>query len=89
VQAALALAGSGFYIFRLAGASRPLYAGAAVATLYLNVFVLVAQMFLKIPSLHALAPQGSEPPFAVTQALVLLLFVVFGVLAVRRFRPAG
>ena len=61
--------------------------GCAVAALYLNVFVLVAQGFLKVPFLHDLAPTGSEPPFAITQGIVLLIFIVLGVLAARRFRP--
>jgi hypothetical protein len=52
------------------------------------VFVLVVQAFGKLPALHALAPNGSEPPFAVAQGLTLVLFVVLGVQAFRRFRPA-
>jgi hypothetical protein len=50
--------------------------------------VLVVQAFLKVPALHALAPQGKEPPFVLAQGLVLVLFVIAGILAVRRFRPA-
>jgi hypothetical protein len=65
------------------------YVVGAVACLYLNVFVLIVQAFLKIPSLHVLAPKGSEPPFVVTQGIVLILFVVVGVFAARRFRPAA
>jgi hypothetical protein len=49
--------------------------------------VLVVQSFLKIPALHALAPNGSEPPFAIAQGAVLLFYVAIGYLAVRRFRP--
>jgi hypothetical protein len=51
--------------------------------------VLIVQSFLKIPSLHALAPTGSEPPFAIAQGAVLVLFIVSGILAVMRFRPAA
>ena len=54
----------------------------------LNVFVGVVQSFQKIAFLHTLAPNGSEPPFVVAQGLVLLMFVVLGFLAVKRFRPA-
>ena len=54
--------------------------------LYLNVFVLVVQLFLKVPGLHALAPTQSEPPFAITQGVVLLLFVVLTVGGAIRFR---
>jgi hypothetical protein len=45
--------------------------------------------FQKVPALHALAPKGSEPPFATAQGIVLLLFVVAGVLSFRRFRPVS
>jgi len=34
----------------------------AMTSLYFNVFVLIAQSFMKVPALHALAPNGSEPP---------------------------
>jgi hypothetical protein len=65
------------------------YAAGAVMSLYLNVFVLVAQAFLKISMLHELAPKGSEPPFAIVQGVVLVAFVILGVFAVKRFRPAS
>jgi hypothetical protein len=44
---------------------------------------------LQVPALHALAPQDKEPPFVLAQGLVLVLFVIAGILAVRRFRPAA
>ena len=66
-----------------------IYVIGAVISLYLNCFVLVVQAFLKVPALHALAPEGKEPPFAITQAIVLVLSVVSGFLAVRRFRPVA
>ena len=75
------------YSFHLAGPWRWIYVCGSVAALYFNVFVLVVQSFLKVPSLHALAPKGSEPPFAATQGVVLVLFIVAGVLSVRRFHP--
>jgi hypothetical protein len=84
----LAAAIAGYYAFRLGGFWRPVYVVTAVMALYLNVFVLIVQSFLKVPALHALAPKGSEPPFAVAQGIFLLAFVVLGFLAVRRFRPA-
>jgi hypothetical protein len=59
-----------------------------VLATYLNVFVLVVQLFRRLPGLIALAPTESEPPFAVTQVVVLVLFVWLGVAAVRGFRPA-
>ncbi len=73
----------------LAGAWRWIYAAAAVASLYFLVFVAVAQAFLKIPALHALAPTGSEPAFAIAQIAVLAVFVGLGIAAARKFRPAG
>jgi hypothetical protein len=77
------------YTFNLAGAWRWIYVVGAVVSLYLNCFVLVVQAFLKIPALHALAPQGTEPAFVLSQGIVLVLFVIAGFLAVRRFHPAG
>lgn len=77
------------YRHRLAGRSRATYIVTAIISLYLNAFVGVVQAFLKIPALHALAPHGNEPPFAVAQGLLLLMFIVAAVVAVRRFRPAA
>ena len=86
----LAIACIALYAMKLSGAWRWIYVVTAMASLYLNVFVLVIQSFLKIPALHALAPSvpPSEPPFAVTQGVVLVLFVIAIIAAVRRFRLA-
>jgi hypothetical protein len=73
----------------MAGQWRSTYVVSATSALYFNVFVLVFQAFLKIPALKALAPTQSEPPFAIAQGVVLLLFIALGVLAVRGFRPAA
>jgi hypothetical protein len=75
------------YIFHLAGSWRWIYVVGSVVALYFNVFVLVVQAFLKIPALHALAPKGSEPPFAIAQGIVLVLFILAGILSVKRFHP--
>jgi len=83
----LALAAAAFYRFRLEGASRGIYVVAAVIALYLNVFVLVAQGFLKVPALKALAPTQSEPPFLIAQGAVLAAFVAMGIGAFRSFHP--
>jgi hypothetical protein len=85
----LAAAISARYRFHLAGAWRWVFVVGAVAALYLNSFVLVVQAFLKIPVLHALAPTGSEPAFALTQGAVLIFYLVTGFLAVKGFRPAA
>ena len=58
----------------------------AVLALYLNVFVLIVQLFMKVPALKEMAPTQSEPPFAITQLVVLLLFVLLGAASAIRFR---
>jgi hypothetical protein len=73
----------------LAGPWRGAYVVSAVIALYLNVFVLVVQLFRRVPALSALAPTQSEPPFAATQAVTLALFVILGIAAVVKFRPAA
>jgi hypothetical protein len=83
----LALAVAALYVFRLAGAWRWVYVGSAIASLYLNVFVGVAQAFQKLPFLQPLAPTQSEPPFLVAQVAVLVIFVALGILAAIRFHP--
>jgi hypothetical protein len=82
----LAIAIAARYRFHMAGPWRRIYVITAVIALYFNAFVLVVQSFMKVGALNALAPTQSEPPFAIAQGLVLLLFVVLGILAARRFR---
>ncbi len=85
----LAIACIALYAMKLAGPWRPVYVLTALVALYLNVFVLVIQSFLKIPVLHALAPSvpPSEPPFEAVQAVVLVFFVLAIIGVWRRFRP--
>ena len=85
----LAIACIALYGMRLAGVWRSIYVVTAMASLYLNVFVLVVQGFLKIPALHALAPSvpPAGPVFAVVQGIVLLFFVLVIIGAWRRFKP--
>jgi hypothetical protein len=73
------------YRFALAGGWRRTYAVTAVTALYLNVFVLIVQLFEKVPGLKALAPTQSEPPFQVTQLIVLVLFAALAILAAIKF----
>jgi hypothetical protein len=75
------------YKEHLVGAWRWIYVITAVASLYLNVFVLVVQSFVKVSALNALAPTQSEPPFAITQAVVLAIFILIALIAVVKFRP--
>jgi hypothetical protein len=86
--AVLALAFPARYTFNLAGGWRSTYVITAMIALYLNVFVLVVQLFEKVPALHVLAPTQSEKPFKLTQLVVLTIFVVVSVLATIRFRVA-
>jgi hypothetical protein len=72
---------------QMVGHWRLVFVITAAVALYLNVFVLVVQLFLKVPVLKAMAPTQSEPPFAVTQFVVLLVFVAIGIAAAIRFRP--
>jgi hypothetical protein len=73
---------------QFAGRWRWIYAVSIVFALYLDVFVLVFQGFLKVPALHDLAPTQSEPPFAIAQGVTLLVFIALGIAAVKKFRPA-
>lgn len=74
------------YARYLAGAWRRMYVVSALIALYLNVFVLIAQAFLKVPALKAMAPTQSEAPFKVAQLVALVLFVVLTIVAAIRFR---
>jgi hypothetical protein len=71
---------------QMAGAWRKAYVITAMIALYLNVFVLVAQLFLEVPALKAMAPTGSEPPFLVSQLVAMAVFIILTIVAVKRFR---
>ena len=85
----LALALFALYGRHLGGAWRWIYVVTAVPALYLNCFVLVVQSFQKLSFLKPLAPTQSELPFQAAQLLLLVIFVVAGVFAVRKFHPDG
>ena len=74
------------YARQLAGPWRPLYVVGVVLATYLNCFVLVVQLFRRLPALIVAAPTQSEPPFAITQVIVAALFVWLGIAGVRGFR---
>lgn len=84
----LAVALAALYLGKAAGFWRPVYVITATIALYLNFFVLVVQAFAKVPALNALAPKGTEPPFVAAQGVTLVVFVILGYLAVRKYRPA-
>ncbi len=75
------------YSKHLAGAWRWIYAIGAVICLYFNLFVLVVQLFEKVPALHAMAPTQTESPFKLTQLVVPIVSTVLAIVAVIRFRP--
>ena len=75
------------YPKNLSGAWLWIYVIGAVICLYFNLFVAVVQSFEKVPALHALAPTQTEPPFKLTQLIVLVLSILLAMVAVIRFRP--
>ncbi len=83
----LAVALFAVYGKKLLGPWRKVYVATAIAALYLNFFVAIVQSFNKFAYLNKFAPTGSEPPFAVVQGIVLILFIILGVATVRRYRP--
>ncbi len=82
----LAIASIAYYPRRLAGSWRTVYVITAMTALYLNLFVLVVQAFLKIPLLQAMAPTQTEPPFAIAQLILLAGFIWLTFRASMRFR---
>ena len=82
----LGLALQALYGKKLSGGWRKTYVITALFAQHLNTFVLIVQLFLKVPALHALAPTQTEPPFGIAQGILLIGFLAFGTLAVKRFR---
>lgn len=83
----LAIGSFARYGRKLNRAWRWIYVVSAMLALYLNVFVLIVQLFQKVPALKLLAPTQAEPPFQVAQLGALVIFVVLTVFAAIRFRP--
>jgi hypothetical protein len=75
------------YSKHLAGAWRWIYVIGTVICLYFNLFVLVVQLFEKVPALHTMAPTQTESPFKLTQVCVLVVSAVLAIIAVVRFHP--
>lgn len=84
---ALAIAIFARYSKKMAGAWRGTYVVTAMIALWFNVFVLIVQLFEKVPALHAIDPTHSGPPFKVTQVVVLLVFVFLTIAAAIKFHP--
>lgn len=86
----IAIALLGHYVFHFAGAWRAIYAVTIGIAVYLNFFVFLTQLFLKVPALHALAPNAPdnpEPPFAIAQGVLLAFFIWLIWKSVKNFRP--
>ncbi|WP_447761856.1 hypothetical protein [Sphingopyxis panaciterrae] len=75
-----------YYGRKLAGRAAAVYAVSATLALYLNLFVLVVQSFLKVPALNALAPTGTEGPFVAAQGALLVAAALFGTVALKASR---
>lgn len=72
----------------LEGKWNTVYVIGVMVTLWFNAFILVVQLFKRLPGLIASAPTQKEPPFAVTQLLVLILFIALGRAALKGSRTA-
>jgi hypothetical protein len=72
----------------LSGIWRTVYVVTAMLALWFNVFVLIAQSFQKVALLNVYAPTGAEPPFAITQGIVLVFFIGLIILGIKRFKTA-
>jgi hypothetical protein len=80
----LILAFVALYGLKLRGRARAVYAVSATAALWMNLFVLVVQSFLKVPALNAFAPTGKEPPFLAAQGLLLIVMLILGAAILRQ-----
>ena len=85
---ALAIALLALYSGHLKGGWRTTYVVGAMIALYFNLFVLIAQIFEKVPAIHALAPTGTEAPFKIAQLLLLIVTIILITIAARKFRHA-
>jgi len=84
----LAAAILGLYVFKLAGPWRWIVALSVVLAFYLDAFVALAQLFLKVPALGA-PTASNEPQFVAAQLVLLAIIIWLCVKAYREFRPAA
>jgi len=82
----LAIALFALYSKKLAGGWRTFYVVTAVIAQFFNVLVLIVQSFMKIRVLHAMAPTGEEAIVKIVQVCALVLLIVLGVIAARKFK---
>lgn len=71
--------------FQLTGAWSSVFALCTDIVLYLDVFFAIVQSFKLVPQLRMLAPTLTETPFRLTSFATMLLFVMHGFIAVKRF----
>lgn len=83
----LLLAAVARYGGNLVGTWRPTWVISAMVAQYLNFFVFWVQVFDKVPALHNMASRQKETLFAGAQLASLVAFVLWTVMAVRRFKP--
>ena len=74
------------FLFGLSGWWRTIYDLGIVVNVFFLVLFAIAQSFLKLPELHALAPNGSEPPFLVAQLINLAVFAWIGFRVFRQLK---
>jgi hypothetical protein len=84
----LAVAVYARYPAKMTGGWRSAYVVTAILAQWFNVFVLIAQIFQKIPAAKTLAPTPNAPAFLIVQTIVMILFIVLIVMAVKKFRTA-
>jgi hypothetical protein len=84
----LAVALFALYSKKLSGGWRTVYVTTAVIAQFFNVLVLIVQSFMKIPALHAMAPTGEESIVKIVQVCALVLLIVLGVAAGKKFKTA-
>jgi hypothetical protein len=71
--------------FRLVGAWRSIFALSTTIVLYLSVLAAIAQAFRHVSLFNALILAQFKSPFFITHVALVLLFVLAGVMAARRF----
>lgn len=72
----------------LQGNWRGLFIISSSIAFYLNAFVLVVQLYLKVPVLKAIAPSQTEPAFVISQSILIVGFIILALLSLKRFHPA-
>jgi hypothetical protein len=72
--------------FHFMGVWQSIFAWSITLVLYSNVVVAITQVFKRISLIKPLNPTKFDMPFLATQSIVLAIFVVLGIVAVKRFR---